>query len=160
MPQQEANLPYGHPTFWLSKCCKKQRHVVLNYPLRVRRLIITHICACSDENQKLSTINRDQKWIGCHSCHYLLYTSCKDKHTTIDSISWFRGLGCVISNFHGWSSIHLVWRVLAWLIKPGEVGQVLHGCPTPQCKYLMARCCMDINKWGFIISYWVYSLRL
>lgn len=20
------------------------------------------------------------------------------------------------------------------------------GCPTPQCKYLMARCCMDIGK--------------
>jgi hypothetical protein len=42
--------------------------------------------------------------------------------------------------------------------KPTKAYMVLqkHGCPTPQCKYLMARCCMDINKWGFIISYHIF----
>jgi hypothetical protein len=128
--------------------------VVINYPLCVRKLIITHICACSDENQKLSTIKRDQKWIGCHSCHYLLYTSCKDKHTTIDFISWLRGLGCVISNFHGWSSIHLVWRVLAWLIKPSEVGQVL--ILPPSC---ISQDEKEVSLIIFRYSYVIYKLQ-
>ena len=45
-------------------------------------------------------------------------------------------------------ALHLVATCYYRAGKPTKAYMVLqkHGCPTPQCKYLMARCCMDINK--------------
>lgn len=45
-------------------------------------------------------------------------------------------------------ALHLVATCYYRSGKPTKAYMILqkHGCPTPQCKYLMAKCCMDINK--------------